>query len=103
MPSFLERFRENLDNDAQFDKRATKDMGRIFEESGVNLIGMHLAYQHAKELNAKRKVPQQKNYLLNLLKKAAYGSDRFGIDLELNPSLGDELENELTKYRNEPD
>ena len=101
-PKPFERFfKKNLDDDGVFDKTVSKEILKIIDKIGLNLPGLRLAYKKAWELNEKRKSPQHKHYLLNLIKATALSSERFFIDSVISPDLERNVENEITKMRTE--
>jgi hypothetical protein len=101
-PNPFERiFKKNLDNDEVFERTAGKEISKIIDDIGANMPGLHLAYKKAQELNAERKSPQHKHYLLNLIQSAALNSSRFIIDSALNPDLERDVRNEIVRMREE--
>ena|SRR3989344_50801 len=101
-PKAFERFfKKDLDKNEVFDRTVSKEILKIIDQVGVNLPGLHLAYKKAQELNEKRKSPQHKHYLLNLIKATALSSERFFIDSVINQDLERNVENEITKMRTE--
>lgn len=99
-PKIFERFfKKNLDDNEVFDKTVSNEILKIIDKVGVNLPGLHLAYKKAQEINAERKSPQHKHYILNLLQTVALNSMRFIIDSEINTELEKDVESEIARMR----
>lgn len=98
---FEQIFKKNLDNDEVFERTVVKEISKIIDDIGVNMPGLHLAYKKARELNAERKSPQHKHYLLNLIQAVALNSHRFLIDSEIDSNLEKNVTNEIAKMRAE--
>ena len=99
-PNPFERFfKKNLDDNEVFDQTVVKEIAKIFDETGVNMPGLRLAYEKARELNKGRKSPQHTNYLLNLVQTVALNSERFVIDSQINPGLERNVRNEIARMR----
>ena len=103
-PNPFERiFKKNLDNDEVFERTVVKEVSKIINEIGVNQPGLNLAYNKAQELNKERKSPQHKNYLLNLVQGIALSSPDLSVELEMNPSLLEDIKRQIAKLREEED
>ncbi len=99
-PNPFERlFKKNLDDNEVFDKTVSGEILKIVDRVGVNMPGLHMAYQKAQELNKQRKSPQHKHYLLNMVRDTALSSSRFFNDLMLDPQLQRSVDNEIARMR----